>query len=256
MWQKFRSLPWWAQTTVWICVPPVVFSVWLWERAWATWLRVALAVAAFALWSPVVVAAVGGDSRPASQPEAKSPQGTTSAATTTSQATSTAVAPDYSALAGNVLDVQQRVLRFSDKLKGWRHLPKDVRRAYSRLERLLGGDATITAAEVGQIKANLAVLRNAISSGELRALVAQAKAEARERRLAREQKKAEEAEAAAAAAAGSNCNPNYSGCLKPNSSDYDCAGGSGNGPDYTGTVEVLGYDEYGLDADGDGIGCE
>jgi hypothetical protein len=52
------------------------------------------------------------------------------------------------------------------------------------------------------------------------------------------------------------CNPNYSGCLDPYSPDYDCAGGSGDGPDYTGTVEVLGYDEYGLDEDGDGIGCD
>jgi hypothetical protein len=52
------------------------------------------------------------------------------------------------------------------------------------------------------------------------------------------------------------CNPNYSGCLDPYSPDYDCAGGSGDGPDYTGTVEVLGYDEYGLDDDGDGIGCD
>jgi hypothetical protein len=54
----------------------------------------------------------------------------------------------------------------------------------------------------------------------------------------------------------SECNMNYSGCLKPNATDYDCAGGSGNGPYYTGRVQVLGYDEYGLDKDGDGWGCE
>ena len=52
------------------------------------------------------------------------------------------------------------------------------------------------------------------------------------------------------------CNPNYSGCLDPYASDYDCLGGSGDGPEYTGTVEVIGYDEYGLDEDNDGIGCE
>lgn len=52
------------------------------------------------------------------------------------------------------------------------------------------------------------------------------------------------------------CNPNYSGCLKPDASDYDCIGGSGNGPYYTGRVRVIGYDEYGLDGDGDGWGCE
>lgn len=53
-----------------------------------------------------------------------------------------------------------------------------------------------------------------------------------------------------------SCNPNYSGCLKPDASDYDCAGGSGNGPYYTGKVQVLGYDEYGLDRDGDGWACD
>lgn len=54
-----------------------------------------------------------------------------------------------------------------------------------------------------------------------------------------------------------NCHPSYTGaCLDPNASDYDCAGGSGDGPKYTGTVAVVGPDEYGLDGDGDGIGCE
>jgi len=52
------------------------------------------------------------------------------------------------------------------------------------------------------------------------------------------------------------CHPSYSGCLKPNASDYDCAGGSGNGPYYTGLVQVYGYDEYDLDRDNDGWGCE
>jgi len=56
---------------------------------------------------------------------------------------------------------------------------------------------------------------------------------------------------------GSECDPNYSGaCLDPNAVDYDCAGGSGNGPQYTGPVTVVGEDHYGLDADGDGRGCE
>jgi hypothetical protein len=39
-------------------------------------------------------------------------------------------------------------------------------------------------------------------------------------------------------------------------SDVDCAGGSGDGPYYTGRVKVVGPDVYGLDRDGDGIGCE
>jgi hypothetical protein len=55
----------------------------------------------------------------------------------------------------------------------------------------------------------------------------------------------------------SECDPNYTGaCLKPNVSDYDCEGGSGNGPYYTGEVTVVGVDHYGLDANGNGIGCE
>jgi resuscitation-promoting factor RpfB len=52
------------------------------------------------------------------------------------------------------------------------------------------------------------------------------------------------------------CHPSYSGCLNPNASDYDCAGGSGDGPYYTGPVRVLGSDVFGLDRDGDGMGCD
>jgi hypothetical protein len=55
-----------------------------------------------------------------------------------------------------------------------------------------------------------------------------------------------------------SCDPNYKGaCLKPNVSDYDCAGGSGDGPYYVqGPVTVVGDDHYHLDRDGDGIACE
>lgn len=52
------------------------------------------------------------------------------------------------------------------------------------------------------------------------------------------------------------CDENYGGCV-PVASDVDCAGGSGDGPAYTdGPVRVRGYDPYGLDADGDGYGCD
>jgi hypothetical protein len=58
--------------------------------------------------------------------------------------------------------------------------------------------------------------------------------------------------------AHSSCDSNYSGmCLRPNASDYDCAGGSGDGPYYVqGPITVVGEDHYGLDADGDGTACE
>ena len=54
-----------------------------------------------------------------------------------------------------------------------------------------------------------------------------------------------------------DCNPNYSGACVPNASDVDCAGGSGDGPEYVaGPVQVIGSDVYDLDRDGDGVGCE
>jgi hypothetical protein len=86
-----------------------------------------------------------------------------------------------------------------------------------------------------------------------RAEVRQLRAEEAERAAAEKA----EAEEVAAEEAASECDPNYAGaCLDPSASDYDCEGGSGDGPEYTGTVTVVGEDHYGLDADGDGIGCE
>jgi hypothetical protein len=55
-----------------------------------------------------------------------------------------------------------------------------------------------------------------------------------------------------------SCDPSYAGaCLDPNSPDYDCEGGTGDGPDYVaGPIEVVGDDHFDLDSDGDGIACE
>ncbi|HEY7100265.1 MAG TPA: hypothetical protein VH573_01350 [Mycobacteriales bacterium] len=60
------------------------------------------------------------------------------------------------------------------------------------------------------------------------------------------------------APAPSTCDPSYVGqCLKDGIGDYDCSSGSGNGPNYVyGTVRVVGSDPFGLDRDGDGLGCE
>jgi hypothetical protein len=61
----------------------------------------------------------------------------------------------------------------------------------------------------------------------------------------------------AASLAAPTCDGNYTGaCLDPSASDYDCDGGSGNGPLYTGRVTVVGSDHFRLDGDGDGLGCE
>lgn len=55
------------------------------------------------------------------------------------------------------------------------------------------------------------------------------------------------------------CHPSYKGvCLKMGIGDYDCAGGSGNGPNYVykKNFRVVGPDVFRLDADRDGLGCE
>lgn len=54
----------------------------------------------------------------------------------------------------------------------------------------------------------------------------------------------------------SSCHPSYSGCLKQNAGDYDCESGTGDGPNYTGAVQVYGSDPFGLDRDHDGWACE
>jgi hypothetical protein len=47
------------------------------------------------------------------------------------------------------------------------------------------------------------------------------------------------------------------GYTPPRYNDVDCAGGKGDGPYWQyGPIYVGGYDPNGLDADGDGVGCE
>lgn len=53
------------------------------------------------------------------------------------------------------------------------------------------------------------------------------------------------------------CHPSYIGACVPFARDVDCAGGSGNGPEYArGPIQVVGPDVYGLDRDSDGVACE
>ncbi len=55
---------------------------------------------------------------------------------------------------------------------------------------------------------------------------------------------------------GRHCTRGYSKCLHP-ASDYDCRGGSGNGPRYvSGPFRSWGSDPYDLDSDNDGRACE
>jgi hypothetical protein len=59
------------------------------------------------------------------------------------------------------------------------------------------------------------------------------------------------------ARAQDGCDPNCEGACVPIASGVDCAGGSGNGPEFVvGPVTVVGTDIYRLDRDGDGVGCD
>jgi hypothetical protein len=135
----------------------------------------------------------------------------------------------------------------------------------------LEGKAAAPLAAVRRRQANLEAIERQLRKAESR--LSDAERDARgftrqllviEKREIREREENERAAAKLAAReereaqeeAAEECNPNYSGCLDPYASDYDCEGGSGDGPLYTGTVEVIGYDEYELDDDGDGIGCD
>lgn len=112
-------------------------------------------------------------------------------------------------------------------------------------------------ASLAQSRRDLRRARRRLSSAESDIKLYANRLKARERRETREAERErrrveEEAEEEAAA----ECHPSYSGCLDPNASDYDCAGGSGDGPLYTDTVTVKGPDVFDLDSDGDGIACE
>jgi len=57
--------------------------------------------------------------------------------------------------------------------------------------------------------------------------------------------------------AASSCDDNYAGACVPIASDVDCAGGSGDGPEYVeGPVRVVGSDVYDLNRDSDDIACD
>lgn len=79
---------------------------------------------------------------------------------------------------------------------------------------------------------------------------------AERRRQKRQERERAETPPSPPADSGGDCDPNYGGCV-PQASDVDCAGGSGDGPEYvSGPIPVTGTDVYGLDSDGDGVACE
>jgi hypothetical protein len=91
---------------------------------------------------------------------------------------------------------------------------------------------------------------------ERRARARRARARRRQARLEREREAVQEQQTTTQSK--SSCDSSYEGaCLDPNASDYDCEGGSGDGPKYVdGPITVVGDDHFDLDRDGDGVGCE
>lgn len=124
----------------------------------------------------------------------------------------------------------------------------------------LGRRASSLGAIADADRRDLRSARRKLGRAEARLADAEGDVRSFSRRLAvlseREEREALEREEEEEELAAEECDSNYSGCLDPNAVDYDCEGGSGDGPLYTGTVEVLGVDHYGLDRDGDGIGCD
>lgn len=114
------------------------------------------------------------------------------------------------------------------------------------------------AAAAAKIAAEKAAADKAAQEAATKAAKEQAAAEAaRQQQAAAAAAAKVQAPVQQAPAAPSGCDPNYAGACVPIASDVDCAGGSGNGPAYVrGPVTVVGSDIYGLDRDGDGLGCE
>lgn len=151
-------------------------------------------------------------------------------------------------------------------------LQEKVAMAEARADRAEAADED-SAAEVSTYTTQIQSQRRRIATlqdqkGVLRRRLENSKAKVRTARQNADDLRAELASVSASASApvpaadvaveepaDSGCHPSYTGCV-PIASDVDCAGGSGNGPEYTDYVEVIGPDEYGLDSDGDGQACE
>lgn len=83
----------------------------------------------------------------------------------------------------------------------------------------------------------------------LAALVAEEEREAERQAEQEAEEELESLEEEASAEEASGCDPNYSGCVPVYPPDVDCA-------EVGESVSSYGTDPHGLDADGDGIGCE
>jgi hypothetical protein len=112
-----------------------------------------------------------------------------------------------------------------------------------------------TSRQLGRARSQLVKARAEVRrfTRQLAVLVAREEREA-EKQAEREAEEAEEVEEAAEEELefeeeSSRCDPNYSGCVPVYPPDVDCA-------EVGESVSSYGTDPHGLDADGDGIGCE
>jgi len=103
---------------------------------------------------------------------------------------------------------------------------------------LRGAEADLAAAEADEQRSSRR-LKSALKAEERKA---QEEAEREQRRIEEEEDELGEEESA-------GCESGYSPCVPSYPPDVDCA-------DVAGSVTVTGSDPHGLDADGDGIGCE
>lgn len=103
---------------------------------------------------------------------------------------------------------------------------------------LRGAEADLAAAEADEQRSS----RRLASARTAEERKAQEEAEREQRRIEDEEEEFDEEESA-------GCEPGYSPCVPSYPPDVDCA-------EVPGSVSVTGSDPHGLDADGDGIGCE
>jgi hypothetical protein len=166
---------------------------------------------------------------------------------------------------------EQRAKQFRDALRPFERAVAKKRAAFDAAQKELHQAKARLADATGdernwshQLKAELAREQRKAEREERRAQRLQEREEREEERTAeREEREYEKALAIEEhehqeAEETEGCDPNYEGaCLHDGIGDYDCAGGSGNGPNYVeGPIYVVGADPFGLDSDGDDIACE
>lgn len=233
-WRRFRGWPGWAQATVWVVAGILVLA-----------------------------ALVGGEG----DSDPKSNAGSDNAATTVEKKRPDARAAVATAGACGASSRRKFAADFNLKTTDPEALATRFARGYGASVRPKVYDACLRAIRARAKRMAAAAKRTRVRSQARQERATRAKqrrARARQRQLeqkaaAAERRRQENADAERQEQEeeqASNCEPGYEPCLDPSASDYDCQGGEGDGPKYTGPVTVTGSDRFDLDRDGDGSGCD